>query len=214
MFFRCRESKEHVFVFMGRGLVSWMDLSIEWRCPVEYDMYMIAVFTGEGKGKTTAAIGDMIRAVGAGKRAIMFQFIKGPWISGEHTVLAADPYLKGKIKIIRGGKGFVGIQNDTISFAVHKAAARKTLAAAAAALASRTWYMVVLDEINVAVSLKLLTISQVLSVLKKVPADKIVICTGRGAKEQLIRRADLVTDMKEIKHPFQKGIVAQKGFDY
>ncbi len=175
---------------------------------------MIAVFTGEGKGKTTAAIGDMIRAVGAGKRAIMFQFIKGPWISGEHAVLAADPYLKGNIKIIRGGKGFVGIQHDTIPFAVHKAAARKTLAAAAAAIVSRTWHMVVLDEINVAVSLKLLTISQVLSVLRKAPPDKIVICTGRGAKEQLIQSADLVTDMKEIKHPFQKGIVAQKGFDY
>ena len=90
----------------------------------------------------------------------------------------------------------------------------RKLAAAAAAVASRTWHMVVLDEVHVAISLKLLTASRVLSVLRHAPKDKIIICTGRGAPDRFVQIADLVTEMKEIKHPFQKGIKAQKGFDY
>lgn len=175
---------------------------------------MLAVFTGNGKGKTTAALGHVVRALGYGKRAIIFQFIKGNWVCGEHRFVENFPPRRGKFQIQRGGKGFVGILGDTTPRAVHKKAALSTLAAAAEAITSKKWDVVVLDEVNVALSLKLLSITRVFQALKQIPDGKIVICTGRGAPQKLMDKADLVTEMREIKHPYQKGISAREGFDY
>ena len=175
---------------------------------------MIVVFTGNGKGKTTASLGQMMRAVGRGKRAIMFQFIKGPWTSGEHKFLDAMPAFKGKFEIHRGGKGFVGILGDALPRSAHKKAAAETLARAANAIASKKWDVVVLDEVNVAVSLKLISARQVLAAIKNEPRQMIVVLSGRDAPKSFIARADLVTEMKEIKHPHNRGKKAQVGFEF
>ena len=175
---------------------------------------MIVVFTGNGKGKTTASLGQMVRAAGQGKRALMLQFIKGPWISGEHKFLDAHPDLQKNMRVVRGGKGFVKILGDKLPFAIHQKAAQKTLERARGAIRSRACDLLVLDEVNVAVSLKLITASQVLAVAKQMPADKIIVLSGRYAPKSFIRAADLVTEMKEIKHPFHKGTKAQVGFEF
>ncbi|MCL5012288.1 MAG: cob(I)yrinic acid a,c-diamide adenosyltransferase [Patescibacteria group bacterium] len=175
---------------------------------------MIIVFTGNGKGKTTASLGHMMRAAGQGKRTLMLQFIKGPWISGEHKFLDAHPALQKNIRVVRGGKGFVKILGDKLPFATHKKAAQKTLERAKQAVRSRAYDLLVLDEVNVAVSLKLVTATQVLAVAKQMPPEKIIILSGRYAPKSFIRAADLVTEMKEIKHPFHKGKKAQVGFEF
>ncbi|MFA7201675.1 MAG: cob(I)yrinic acid a,c-diamide adenosyltransferase [Candidatus Paceibacterota bacterium] len=175
---------------------------------------MIVVFTGNGKGKTTSCLGHMMRAAGQGKRTLMLQFIKGPWISGEHKFIDTHSELKKNIEIVRGGKGFVGILNDTLPFTTHKHAAEKLLDRAKKAITSKRYNLIVLDEVNVAVSLKLVKPSVVLKIVKQMPRDKIIILSGRYAPMSFIRAADLATEMKEIKHPFHKGKKAQVGFEF
>ncbi|MCX7616083.1 MAG: cob(I)yrinic acid a,c-diamide adenosyltransferase [Patescibacteria group bacterium] len=176
---------------------------------------MIVVFTGNGKGKTTACLGQMIRALGQGKRAAMFQFIKGPWISGEHKFVdLLSSSLKKNFLIYRGGKGFVGILGDKLPFRVHQRAALLTLKKVQQAIQSKKWDLVVLDEVNVAVSLKLLKARDVLRVISQASPQKVIILSGRNAPLSFIRRADLVTEMKEIKHPYQKGKKALVGFEF
>lgn len=175
---------------------------------------MVIVFTGNGKGKTTAALGQMIRAVGQDRNAIMFQFIKGPWISGEDKFLKKFPAFKGKFEIVKGGKGFVGILGDKLPFDVHKKAAEKTLGLAKKAIRSSAWDIVVLDEVNMAVSLKLIGAKDVLDSFKNLPMHKFVILSGRNAPESFIEKADLVTEMREIKHPYQMGELAFKGVEF
>lgn len=175
---------------------------------------MIVVFTGNGKGKTTSCLGHMMRAVGQGRRTCMFQFIKGPWISGEHKFVDIYPELKKNMKIVRGGKGFVGILNDTLPFQTHVEAAQKTLQRAERAIISDRYDFIVLDEVNVAVSLKLVKPTEVLRIVKKMPRNKVILLSGRHAPVSFIRSADLVTEMKEIKHPFHKGKKAQVGFEF
>jgi cob(I)alamin adenosyltransferase len=175
---------------------------------------MIVVFTGNGKGKTTATIGQMLRAVGQGKKAIMLQFIKGPWISGEHKFLDKHKILKEKFEIYRGGKGFVGILGDKLPIAIHKKSAQETLKKAAQAIKSKKWDIVALDEVNVAVSLGLIKDTDVLKVIKNEPQNMIIVLSGRGAPESFIARADLATEMKEVKHPYNKGKKAEVGFEF
>ncbi len=166
---------------------------------------MIIVFTGNGKGKTTASLGQMVRVVGRGKSALMIQFIKGPWISGEDEFAGKFKILSSKFKIIKMGLGFVGILGDRLPIEEHKAAARKALDTFIKEKNSEKWHLVVLDEINVAVSLGLLTTRAVLDAINSFPEDKILILSGRNAPQEFIDRADLVTEMREIKHPFQRG---------
>ncbi len=175
---------------------------------------MIVVFTGNGKGKTTATIGQMLRAVGQGRKTIMFQFIKGPWTSGEHKFLKLHKSLKGKLEIHREGKGFVGILGDKLPIEVHKKAAQEALKKSAQAIKSKKWDIVALDEVNVAVSLGLIKAGEVLKVIKNEPQKMIVVLSGRGAPDNFIKRADLVTEMKEIKHPFNSGKKAEVGFEW
>jgi len=166
---------------------------------------MIIVFTGNGKGKTTASLGQMVRVLGRGRSALMIQFIKGPWISGEDEFAEKFQIPGAKFQIKKMGLGFVGILGDKLPIEDHKAAARKALDAFMEAKESGAWHLIVLDEINVAVSLGLLTVQEVLDAIDDFPKDRILILSGRGAPHEFIDRADLATEMREIKHPFQKG---------
>ena len=181
---------------------------------------MLIVFTGDGKGKTTAALGQMVRAVGQGKRALMIQFIKGPWSSGEDFVdVSVRKNAKGKtangvFKIKKTGLGFVGILDDKLPRGKHKAAAEKALAYFKKELKGGKWDVIVLDEINVAVSLRLLRVKDVLDAVRVIPEECLIILSGRGAPKGFIDRADLATEMREIKHPFNKGKLAKIGIDF
>lgn len=172
---------------------------------------MIVVFTGNGKGKTTAALGAAVRAVGRGQKVLMVQFIKGPWQSGEDfstellsvANVAKSKIGKGGILFKKMGLGFVGILGDQLPFEEHVKAAQQALTYIREQLPQYT--MIIMDEVNVAVSLKLITPHDVLRVLKDLPEQKIIVLTGRGAPDEFIAAADLVTEMKEVKHPFADG---------
>jgi cob(I)alamin adenosyltransferase len=170
---------------------------------------LVIVNTGNGKGKTTAALGLALRAVGQGLKVSMIQFIKGGWKYGE---LKAPDFLPG-FEITPMGKGFVGLGGKTpapedVELAV------ETLAAGRAKVVSGEWDMVILDEINCAVDLGLIEIEKVLDLIREKPENVHLVMTGRGAKPQIIEAADLVTEMKEIKHPYHEGIKAQKGVEF
>jgi cob(I)alamin adenosyltransferase len=172
---------------------------------------LLAVYTGDGKGKTTAALGLCIRAVGYGLKVAIIQFVKGSWHYGEKDgILRLAP----EVSFEALGKGFVGILDDKLPRSEHEAAARSTLDEVRRIIEEGVHAIVILDEINVAISLGLLSVSEVLSVLDRRPANMHIVCTGRGAPPELIEIADLVTEMREIKHPFQKGMMAQRGFDF
>jgi len=176
---------------------------------------MLIVATGNGKGKTTAAIGQAIRALGHGKRVFFAQFIKcDGYPSGEDGILRN--FGDDRLTFIKGGKGFVGILGDKLPFAEHRAAAKKLLAQAEEAARTEHYDLLILDEINVALALKLLTSAEVTAFLDAVPATCDVVFTGRGAAQDIIARADFVTECTEVKHPFHNKIpvAAKKGIEY
>ncbi len=192
---------------------------------------MLIVFTGNGKGKTTAALGQAFRTLGRGKRVLMIQFIKGPWKSGEDELTAKFRVQKAKMKaedqelleglenfydfqIKKMGLGFVGILGDTLPKEKHAEAAREALDYAKSEMLNGKWNLVILDEINVAMSLGLLTEGEVLEAVKDVPIDQFVILTGRAAPQSIILRADLVTEMREVKHPFNDGKLAKIAMEF
>lgn len=175
---------------------------------------MVILYTGEGKGKTTAALGQMVRVAGRGKSALMIQFIKGPWRSGEddftsHSGLPAD-----RFEIRKRGRGFVGILGDILPLEEHRGAARAALAEFMVECDSGAWDLIVLDEVNVALSLGLVLVDEVLAAVKNYPKDRILILTGRGAAKELLDAADLVTEMHTVKHPFENGADAQAGVEF
>jgi len=175
---------------------------------------MIIVFTGNGKGKTTAALGQMMRVLGRGKKALMIQFIKGPWRSGEDDFAKKFQIPNSKFQIRKMGLGFVGILGDQLPRKNHKKAAQKALQEFKKELRKKKWDLIILDEINVAVTLRLLTARQVLDAIKNVPLKTLVILTGRDAPKSFIKRAHLVTEMREIKHPFNDGKIAKIGIEF
>ncbi len=171
----------------------------------------IIVYTGDGKGKTTAALGVALRAIGHGWRVLMVQFVKGTWHYGE---LDAAKRLAPDLEIVPMGKGFCKIFNDRLPEAEHRAAASAALQFARERMLSGQYDLLILDEVNIALKLGLLSLEAVMELLDAKPADLDIVLTGRGAPPELIERADLVTEMREIKHPYQKGILAQKGIDF
>ncbi len=177
---------------------------------------MLIVFTGNGKGKTTAALGQAARTIGRGKNVLMIQWIKGPWKSGEDFIYIKnkDEDNNGEFKLVKMGLGFVGILGDTLPFEKHKESAQKALKFFEDELTKNYWDLLILDEINVAMSLKLLSVRRVLKSVKKAPLNKFIILTGRGAPKSIIKSADLVTEMKEIKHPFNNGKLAKIALDF
>lgn len=171
---------------------------------------LIIVHTGNGKGKTTAALGMALRAWGQGMRVLVIQFIKGGWKYGE---LAAAQQLGPRFVIRQMGEGFVKGANQEEALE-HRQAAAEAFKAAAEAMAAGQWDMIILDEINYALHYGLIPLEEVLALLNKKPAALHLILTGRNAAAEVIERADLVTEMKAIKHPYQKGVKAQKGIEF
>jgi len=173
---------------------------------------MLIVATGDGKGKTTAAIGQAIRAIGHGKHVFFAQFIKcDNFPSGEDAVLRE---MGDRITFFKGGKGFVGICGDKLPLAEHKAAAEATLAACVEAARAGRCELIVCDEINVAMALKLISLDGVEAFLDVVPETCDVVFTGRHADQKILHRADFITECVELKHPFRKKVRAKKGIEY
>ncbi|MDH4034913.1 MAG: cob(I)yrinic acid a,c-diamide adenosyltransferase, partial [candidate division Zixibacteria bacterium] len=164
------------------------------------------VYTGQGKGKTTAALGMCVRAVGYRWKICLIQFVKGSWKYGE---LEGLKRLEPNLQLHVVGEGFVGIVDDDKDIEVHKKAAADGLALATDKIKSGDFQLVILDELNVALKLGLVTDDQVRELLSACPDRQHLVITGRDAPQWLIDQADLVTEMTEIKHPFQDGIPAQ-----
>ncbi|MGP8251214.1 MAG: cob(I)yrinic acid a,c-diamide adenosyltransferase [Terracidiphilus sp.] len=171
---------------------------------------LILINTGPGKGKTTAALGTALRAVGNGMRVLVLQFLKGSWHYGELDAVQAF----GQNFVMKQmGRGFVkvgGAETDPEDIRLVEAA----WAEARAAIESGQWDMVVLDEINYAISYGMLDAAQVAEALRSKPEMVHVILTGRNAHPLLVELADTVTEMREVKHAYQKGILAQRGIEY
>ncbi len=172
---------------------------------------LVIVYTGNGKGKTTAALGMCIRAAGYKKKIKILQFVKGSWKYGE---LKGIELLSEFVEMEQVGEGFVGIVDDNKEFSVHQEAARRGLAQAREIMHSGKYDIVILDELNIAIDLGLIPLSEAIELIVNKPALLHLVITGRSAKPEIIEVADLVTEMREIKHPFQKGILAQRAIDW
>ena len=170
---------------------------------------LVIVHTGNGKGKTTAALGLALRAVGQGLKVAMVQFIKGSWKYGE---LRAPEFLPG-FEIHPMGRGFIDRASPEPN-PEDVAMAQDTFRAVREKVLSGAYDMVILDEVNYAVSYGLLAKEEVLQLLRDKPERVHLVLTGRNAPQEFIDAADLVTEMREIKHPKQKGVSAQKGVEF
>ncbi len=169
---------------------------------------LLIVHTGKGKGKTTAAMGMVMRCIGHGMPVGIVQFVKGAWHTGERDVLARFPEL---VTIKAMGEGFTWDTQDR----------QRDIAAAGAAwetakemIADPRYRLVLLDELNIVLRYDYLALDQVLAVLAAKPRDLHLVVTGRNAKPELIDIADLVTDMTMVKHPFRSGVKAQVGIEF
>src|SRR5580658_2375376 len=171
---------------------------------------LIIIFTGAGKGKTTAALGTAFRALGNGMRVLMLQFLKGSWHYGE---LDAAQKFPGEFELRQMGRGFVkvgGAETDPEDVRL----VEECWAEAQAAISSGDWDMVILDEINYAISYKMLDAEKVAEFLRDKPEMVHVVLTGRNAHASLIEVADTVTEMRQVKHAYEKGTLAQRGIEY
>lgn len=187
---------------------------------------LILINTGPGKGKTTAALGTAMRAAGNGMRVLILQFLKGSWHYGElDAAEALNTALNSALNAATGtspaqnfvirqlGRGFVkvgGAETDPEDIRLVEAAWNE----ATAAILSGEWDLVVLDEINYAIGYKMLAPESVAEVLRTKPAMVHVILTGRNAHPLLLELADTVTEMREVKHAYQRGILAQRGIEF
>jgi cob(I)alamin adenosyltransferase len=175
---------------------------------------LVLINTGPGKGKTTAALGTAFRAAGNGMRVLVLQFLKGSWHYGELDSAEAISGVNGFTYVIRQmGRGFVkvgGAETDPEDIRMVEAAWDE----AAAAINSGEWDLIVLDEINYAIGYKMLDPERVAEVLRHKPEMLHVILTGRNAHPVLVELADTVTEMREVKHAYQKGILAQRGIEF
>ena len=169
---------------------------------------LLIVHTGKGKGKSTAAMGMVLRAIGHGMRVGIVQFVKGAWETGERDILAKFPDL---VTIRAMGEGFSWETQDRQR---DLAAARAAWDAAKALIADPSYRMILLDELNIVLRYGNLPLDEVLDTLRNKPRDLHVIVTGRNAKDELIEIADLVTDMTQVKHPFRAGVKAQAGIEF
>lgn len=173
---------------------------------------LVIVFTGDGKGKTTSALGMALRASGQGKKVLIIQFIKNYKNYGELKFVEKFPQANIEIKTF--GEGYVGIRGDKKPREVHSQAAQRALACAKEVVKSRKYFLIILDEINIALNLKLLKVEDVLKLIKSKLGNLHLVLTGRGAPKKVVQAAELATEMKEIKHPYRKGILAQKGIEF
>ena len=172
---------------------------------------LVIVYTGNGKGKTTAALGMALRAAGYNHKICIIQFIKGSWPYGE---MESIKRLEPELELVIAGKGFVGIIDDTSPKEEHQKIAKEAINISKEKIQSGKYNIVILDEVNYAIDLGLIDLNDVLSLIKSKPEDLNLVLTGNHAKKEIIDIADLVTEMKEIKHPFKSGIKAKKGIDF
>ncbi len=177
---------------------------------------LLLVNTGDGKGKTTAALGVVLRAVGAGLRVLVVQFIKGGSTYGELKAIEALKEAGYPVAIRPMGKGFIFHNRDDSQekMAEHRAAAEAAWQALTEEVMSDKWDLIVFDEINYAVKFGLLEVAQVTKLLTERPKRLHVILTGRDAAPEVIAMADTVTEMKVIKHAYQQGIKAMRGIEF
>ena len=168
----------------------------------------VQVYTGNGKGKTSAAFGLALRATGRGLKVCIIQFIKGGFDYGELYVADKLPGLK--LKAFGRGKFVSEKKPDKEDVDL----AEEALKTAEEAVKSREYDVIVLDEVNVALDLKLIRTERVLQLIKEKPAQTELVLTGRKASKEIIEAADLVTEMVEVKHPYNKGFKARKGIEY
>ncbi|HEY7750272.1 MAG TPA: cob(I)yrinic acid a,c-diamide adenosyltransferase [Aestuariivirgaceae bacterium] len=169
---------------------------------------LIIVHTGKGKGKSSAAFGMVMRAIGHGMRVGIVQFVKGAWNTGERVILEGFPELC-TIKVM--GEGFTWETQDRQRDIAH---ARAGWEEAKRMISDPSYRMVLLDELNIVLRYDYLPLDEIIEVLKNKPADKHIIVTGRNASERMIEIADLVTEMELIKHPFRSGVKAQAGIEF
>lgn len=169
---------------------------------------LIMVNTGNGKGKTTAALGTAMRAVGSGLRVFMVQFIKGSWDYGElHAVKKLGP----NMEIRPMGEGFTWETKDK---ARDTEVAHKAWAFCKELIRKNEHDLLIFDEINNTMDYGYLDVAEVVAALREKPEEMHIILTGRDAPQAIIDVAHLVTEMREIKHPFHRGIYAQKGIEF
>jgi len=169
---------------------------------------LVQIFTGDGKGKTSAAIGAVIRALGHGLKVYIALFMKGDYLYGERKILSGLP---GVTLESFGSSQFIDPENIKPEEIEQ---ARKALAAAREAMLGGEYDLVVLDEVNLAVAFNLLGVEEVLGLIEAKPEGVELILTGRRADTELVRVADLVTECLKIKHPYDSGVEGREGFEY
>jgi cob(I)alamin adenosyltransferase len=171
----------------------------------------VVVLTGYGKGKTTSALGMVLRACGHGMRSCIIQFMKGDLYAGEWDGVKR---LGDLVELIPTGMGFCGICGNPYPFEEHRANAQDAMQLVREKMASGRYDLLVLDEINNALHLKLVDLEQVLDILDGKPPLLHLVLTGRDAHPRVIERADTVSEVREIKHAFRQGVEPQPGVDY
>ncbi|OPY58663.1 MAG: Cob(I)yrinic acid a,c-diamide adenosyltransferase [Pelotomaculum sp. PtaU1.Bin035] len=171
---------------------------------------LLLVNTGGGKGKTTASLGMALRAWGQGMKVLMIQFLKGGWNPGE---LKAAEKLGPDFEIRQMGKGFIN-GTDGESLNMHRQAALEAMAVAAVEVSSGKYGLIILDEILYAIHFGLVTLDEVLSLIARRPESLHLVLTGRYVPQEIIERADMVTEMVDIKHPYARGVHARKGIEF
>ena len=178
------------------------------RAPEPVSRGLVYIFTGDGKGKTSAALGVVLRALGHEMRVHITYFMKGDYPYGERAILSKLPNVT---MASFGSREFIdqaNVKPEEIE------QARLALATAREAILSGNYDLVVLDEVNIAVAWKLVELDEVVKLIRDKPKNVELILTGRQADTKLVQLADLVTEMLKIKHPYDKGVLARRGIDY
>lgn len=185
---------------------------------------LVHIYTGHGKGKTTAALGLALRAIGRGFKVYVIQFIKGKGKYGEHKI---EKFLSSHFKIIQTGRGCIfkkppdDCKNCVACHIDPKCPkeidfklAEKGLELSRKIINSKKYDLVILDEINIAIYYKLIKLKNVIKIIKEKPESVELVLTGRNAPKEIIEIADYVSEIKEVKHPYKKGIKARKGIEF
>lgn len=172
---------------------------------------LVVVITGNGKGKTTSAMGMVLRACGHGLRSCIIQFMKGDLYTGEWDGVKL---LGELVELHATGMGFCGIQGNPYSHAEHRVNAQAAIELVRTKIATGRFDIIILDEINNALQLKLVDPEQVVDLIRNKPERLHLVLTGRNARPEVLALADTVSEVREIKHAYQKDIEPQPGIDY
>ncbi len=173
---------------------------------------LVIINTGGGKGKTTAALGLALRAAGHGQKVLILQFIKGSWKTGEAKIMER---LRPEIEMEQLGKGFIKFADGKLQIMEKdRENAEESLRYAKEKINSGNYDMIILDEINNIIAYGLVDVGEVINIIRERPKRLSLVLTGRGAPGQLVDIADTVSEIREIKHAYSKGIKAKKGIEY